>query len=138
VGHLILGYDLSIISIMGIIACSGVSVNDSLVMVDAANEIRNLGSSPRQAVIDAGARRMRPILLTSLTTFFGLIPIILEQSVQARFLIPMAISLAFGVATATFGALLVVPALYMIVEDLRAIPRIAVGLMARRPRQPAA
>lgn len=123
VGHLLLGYELSIISIMGVIACSGVAVNDSLVLVDAANQLRKEnGDDAWRAVIDAGARRMRPILLTSLTTFFGLAPIILETSVQARFLIPMAISLAFGVAAATFGALLVVPALYMIVEDLRAAP----------------
>jgi multidrug efflux pump subunit AcrB len=74
---------------------------------------------------------MRPILLTSLTTFFGLWPIILETSVQARFLIPMAISLAYGVAIATFGALLVVPALYIIVEDLKGIPA-AVGRLLRR------
>ncbi|MBL8616010.1 MAG: efflux RND transporter permease subunit [Deltaproteobacteria bacterium] len=132
VGHLLHGYDLSIISIMGIIACSGVSVNDSLVLVDAANQLRREeGLSPLQAVIDAGARRMRPILLTSLTTFFGLWPIILETSVQARFLIPMAISLAYGVAIATFGALLVVPALYIIVEDLKGIPA-AVGRLLHR------
>ncbi len=116
-GHLLMGYELSIISMMGIIALSGVVVNDSLVLVDAANRARAEGDDAWHAIIHAGVRRFRPILLTSLTTFFGLMPMIFETSMQARFLIPMAISLGFGVLFATVIALLIVPALYLIVED---------------------
>ena len=116
-GHLVMGFELSIISIMGIIALSGVVVNDSLVLIDAANRARTEGHSAWAAIIHAGTRRFRPILLTSLTTFFGLMPMIFETSMQARFLIPMAISLGFGVLFATVIALLIVPALYLIVED---------------------
>jgi multidrug efflux pump subunit AcrB len=118
-GHVVMGYSMSIISMMGIVALSGVAVNDSLVLVDATNKFRAEGSSAWDAIILGGTRRFRPILLTSLTTFFGLAPMILETSVQARFLIPMAISLGFGVLFATFIALLIVPALYLIVEDVR-------------------
>jgi len=118
-GHLLMGYELSMISFMGIVALSGVVVNDSLVLVAAANQYRDGGMTPYEAIIRAGARRFRPILLTSLTTFFGLAPMILETSVQARFLIPMAISLGFGVLFATFIILVVVPSSYMIAEDLK-------------------
>ena len=118
-GHLIMGYDLSLISVFGIVAVSGIVVNDSLVLVHAANSRRAEGHSPLDAIQWAGKRRFRPIILTSLTTFFGLMPMILETSVQARFLIPMAISLAFGVLFATAVILLLVPSLYMHVEDLR-------------------
>ncbi|MFN7131770.1 MAG: efflux RND transporter permease subunit, partial [Myxococcales bacterium] len=124
-GHLLMGYGLSLISMMGIIALSGVVVNDSLVLVDALNTFRREGQGTVQAVISAGTRRLRPILLTSLTTFFGLAPMILEPSVQARFLIPMAISLGFGVLFTTFVALVIVPALYLALEDVK-------GLFARR------
>ena len=119
IGHLIMGYELSMISIFGIVAVSGIVVNDSLVLVHAANQRRREGHSPLEAIQWAGKRRFRPILLTSLTTFFGLMPMILETSVQARFLIPMAISLAFGVLFATVIILILVPSLYMHVEDLR-------------------
>ena len=117
-GHLLMDYELSIISMMGIIALSGVVVNDSLVLIDAANRARAAGDGPWAAIIQAGTRRFRPILLTSLTTFFGLMPMIFETSMQARFLIPMAISLGFGVLFATVIALLIVPALYLVVEDI--------------------
>ena len=120
-GHMLMGYTLSIMSVFGIIALSGVVVNDSLVLIDATNRERRSGKRPMAAVLDAGASRMRPILLTSLTTFFGLVPMISETSVQARFLIPMAISLGFGVLFVTFVVLLLVPALYMIIEDLRSL-----------------
>ncbi len=120
-GHLLMGYDLSLISIMGIVAVSGIVVNDSLVLVHAANARRDAGKSPYEAIQWAGARRLRPILLTSLTTFFGLAPMIFETSVQARFLIPMAISLGFGVLFATGIILLLVPSLYLIVEDLKSL-----------------
>ncbi len=120
-GHFIMGYELSIISMMGIIALSGVVVNDSLVLIDASNEYRRQGDSPVDAVVRACRRRMRPILLTSFTTFFGLMPMIWETSPQARFLIPMAISLGFGVLFGTVIVLLLVPAIYIIVEDLTAV-----------------
>ena len=120
-GHMLMGYTLSIMSVFGIIALSGVVVNDSLVLIDATNRERLGGKTPMEAVLDAGVSRMRPILLTSLTTFFGLMPMISETSVQARFLIPMAISLGFGVLFATFVVLLLVPALYMIIEDVRSL-----------------
>jgi multidrug efflux pump subunit AcrB len=118
-GHVVMGYELSLISMMGIIALSGVVVNDSLVLVDAINRYRQDGVPLREAVIRGGARRLRPILLTSLTTFFGLAPMIFETSRQARFLIPMAISLGFGALFVTVIALLVVPPIYLIVEDIR-------------------
>lgn len=120
-GHLMLGYDLSLISAMGIVAVSGIVVNDSLVLVHAANEARDAGHPPIRAIQFAARRRLRPILLTSLTTFFGLMPMILEPSVQARFLIPMAVSLGFGVLFSTFIILLIVPSLYLVVEDARAL-----------------
>ncbi len=117
-GHLLLGYNMSLMSAMGLVALSGVVVNDSLILVVAANRYRN--EMPLlDAVQAAGVRRFRPILLTSLTTFFGLAPMIAETSMQARFLIPMALSLGFGVLFATFIILLLVPALYVIVDDLR-------------------
>ena len=119
-GHVVLGYDLSLMSMMGVVALSGVVVNDSLVMIDAVNTFRKEGMSRREALVAAGARRFRPIILTSLTTFFGLMPMILETSMQARFLIPMAISLGIGVMFATFVTLLMVPAAYAIVDDATA------------------
>ncbi len=120
-GHLLMGYDLSLISVFGLVAVSGIVVNDSLVLVHAANEFRARGHSALDAIRLAGARRLRPILLTSLTTFFGLAPMILETSIQARFLIPMAISLGFGVMFATVVILILVPAVYMVVEDLTSL-----------------
>lgn len=120
IGHVFLGYDLSIISMMGIIALSGVVVNDSLVMIVTTNRLRETdGLSAHDALLLAATTRFRPIILTSLTTFFGLAPMIFETSMQARFLIPMAISLGFGILFATFIILLITPATYLIVEDLR-------------------
>lgn len=123
IGHMLMGYELSFISVLGIIALSGVVVNDSLVLIDAVNQFRKEGDAPWEAVKKAGARRLRPILLTSLTTFFGLLPMIFETSRQARFLIPMAISLGFGVLFVTAIALLLVPSLYLIVEDMLALAK---------------
>lgn len=117
IGHIVMGFEMSMISVMGLVAMAGVVVNDSLVLIDAANEYRRSGMTAAEAIHAAGVRRFRPILLTSLTTFFGLMPMITEQSVQARFLVPMAISLGFGVLFATFVILLLVPALYLLVED---------------------
>lgn len=118
-GHLLMGFNLSLISIMGLVALSGVVVNDSLVLVAAVNDFRDDGMSPFEALVNGGMRRFRPILLTSLTTFFGLMPMIFETSIQARFLIPMALSLGFGVLFVTGIALLIVPSFYMIIEDFR-------------------
>ena len=120
-GHLLMRYDLSIMSVFGIVALSGVVVNDSLLLIDKINRDRQDGLEARQAVEDAGCRRFRPILLTSLTTFFGLTPMILETSVQARFLIPMAISLGFGIMFATGVTLILIPTLYMTLEDIKQI-----------------
>ena len=117
-GHILLGYDLSLISLMGVIALSGVVVNDALIMIDYANKKREDGSV-FSAIHEAGVRRFRPILLTTLTTFGGLTPIILETSTQATYLIPMAISLGFGIVFATAIILVIVPCLYMVLEDLK-------------------
>ena len=118
IGHILLGYDLSLVSLMGVIALSGVVVNDSLIMIDYANKKRN-SNSIYDSIHEAGIRRFRPIMLTTLTTFGGLTPIILETSSQAYYLIPMAISLGFGIVFATSIILLIVPCLYLISEDFR-------------------
>lgn len=118
-GHLFLGYGLSMISMMGVVALSGVVVNDSLILIVAVNSYRERGLDVYEALVKGGLRRFRPIILTSLTTFFGLVPMIFETSVQARFLIPMAISLGFGVLFATIIMLLLVPSTYAVFEDLR-------------------
>ena len=117
IGHILLDYDLSLVSLMGVIALSGVVVNDSLIMIDYANRKR-AEQSVYEAIREAGVRRFRPIMLTTLTTFGGLTPIILETSSQARNLIPMAISLGFGIIFATSIILLIVPSLYLILEDI--------------------
>jgi multidrug efflux pump subunit AcrB len=119
-GHALLGKSLSMLSIIGIVALSGVVVNNALVLVDWVNERRRAGEPLDHAIRGAGVARFRPVLLTSLTTFVGLVPIVLETSVQAQFLIPMAISLAFGVLVSTVVTLVTVPVLYRIGADLRA------------------
>jgi multidrug efflux pump subunit AcrB len=117
-GHLVMGFNLSILSLFGIVALTGVVVNDSLLLIDFINQKRREGADLVQAVIESGMRRFRPIVLTSLTTSLGLTPMILEKSLQAQFLIPMAISLGFGILFATLITLLLVPSLYLILEDL--------------------
>lgn len=117
-GHLIMGYSLSLISFFGIVALSGVVVNDALVLIDLANRKRRRGQNSYAAVVNAAVSRFRPILLTTMTTFFGLLPMIFETSRQARFLIPMAISLGFGILFATVITLALVPSLYLILEDI--------------------
>jgi len=124
-GHLIMGYELSLMSMMGIVALSGVVVNDSLVLIHATNENRGKGRTPMESITAAACRRFRPILLTSLTTFCGLGPMIFETSIQAKFLIPMAISLGYGILFVTVIALLLVPSLYLIVEDAKGLARSA-------------
>ena len=120
-GHLILGADLSVLSIIGIIGLIGVVVNDSLVMVDFINHYIDEGHEWREAVMEAGPNRFRAVILTSLTTFLGLLPIQLETSIQSQFVKPMAISVAFGVLFATFVTLILVPVIYFIARDLERI-----------------
>jgi multidrug efflux pump subunit AcrB len=118
IGHMTLGYDLSLVSLMGVIALSGVVVNDSLIMIDYAN--RHRGDNPAfDAILQAGLRRFRPIMLTTATTFGGLMPIIFETSLQAQYIIPMAISLGFGILFSTAIILVLVPCMYLVLEDLR-------------------
>ncbi len=118
-GHIVMGLDLSIMSMFGLVAVTGVVVNDSIVLVDYINHRRREGSPLREALQEAGVRRFRPIWLTSLTTFAGLTPLLLARSVQAKFMVPMAVSLAFGVVGATFITLAIVPAGYLILEDIK-------------------
>lgn len=117
IGHWIMGMSLSIFSLMGMLALSGVVVNDSLVLVDYINKQRERGMSALQAVSSAGPARFRPVLLTSITTFVGLAPLLLDQSTQAQFLIPMAVSLGFGILFATGITLLLVPCVYSLAYD---------------------
>ena len=119
VGHLILGQAVSVLSVCGIIALAGVVVNDSLIMVDFVNRARAEGRSLIDSVLKSGSERFRAIILTSLTTFMGLMPIVFERSLQAQVVIPMAISLAFGILFATVITLLLIPALYMILDDFK-------------------
>ena len=116
-GHLILGEDLSVMSIMGIVALAGVVVNDSLILVDYANKKVAEGLSVVEAITEAGVRRFRPILLTTLTTFGGLAPMVFETSRQAQFITPMAVSLGFGILFTTFVCLLILPAFYVILGE---------------------
>ena len=126
-GHFVLGFPLSFVSIFGIVALAGVAVNASVVLVDLYNQYRDEGGTPVQAAADAAARRFRPILLTTLTTALGLAPLLLEKSPQAQFLIPMAVSLGFGIVISGFMVLFVTPAVAVIIEDLR-------GLGRKKPR----
>ncbi|EEB80341.1 RND transporter, HAE1/HME family, permease protein [marine gamma proteobacterium HTCC2148] len=118
IGHWTMGYDMSMMSVMGIVALSGVVVNDSLILVDFVNKSTAAGQDKTSAILDAGCYRFRAIMLTSATTFLGLGPMLLERSAQAQFMIPMALSLAFGIVFATVITLLLVPSLYMILDDL--------------------
>jgi multidrug efflux pump subunit AcrB len=127
-GHLILGKEFTIVSIFGIVALSGIVVNDSLILIDFINRAVRNGMDVEKAVIESGRARFRPVLLTSVTTVAGLFPLLLERSFQAQFLVPMAVSLCFGLMVATVLTLLYVPALYLIVQDI-------VNLFQGRERQ---
>ena len=134
-GHVLLGYDFTMYSVLGLVALSGVVVNASLVLVDYVNRRIADGADIREAVRDAARARFRPILLTSLTTFAGLSPLMLETSMQARFMIPMAVSLAFGVLFASFITLFLVPCSYLLLEDFLALfQRAAPEPSAPRPK----
>jgi multidrug efflux pump subunit AcrB len=119
-GHWIFSWQVSMFSLLGVIAAAGVVVNDNLVLIDRINQLRAQGHSVVDALLQGGQDRFRPIVLTSLTTFVGLMPIMSETSVQAQFLIPMVISLAFGVLFATGVTLLLVPCLYLLGEQVSA------------------
>ena len=135
-GHILMGLNVTFMSMFGLVALTGVVVNDSLVMVTFINRRRAVNPDLGAAVRDAGVARFRPILLTSLTTFFGLGPLMLERSVDAAFLLPMAVSLAFGVIFATFITLVLVPTAYLIVEDIRRL--VARAAAAGAPLEPEA
>jgi multidrug efflux pump subunit AcrB len=122
IGHLVFGVTMSMFSFMGVVAAAGVVINDNLVLIDRINqerETRGDTGSMAEAVIHAAVSRFRPILLTSLTTFIGLLPIMSERSSESEYLKPMTLSLGFGVAFASFVTLILVPCLYLIVEDIR-------------------
>jgi multidrug efflux pump subunit AcrB len=117
-GHILMGKAISMFSLFGLIALAGVVVNDSLILIDFVNKSRVEGVSAYDAVVQSGKERFRPIVLTSLTTAGGLMPIMLESSVQAQFVIPMAISLSFGILFATVITLFLIPSLYLLQQDL--------------------
>jgi len=117
VGHMVLGKAISMFSLFGLVALSGVVVNDSLIRIDFVNKARQKGMALKQAVIEAGTKRFRAIILTSFTTAAGLMPIMFESSVQAQYLMPMAISMSFGIIFATFITLFLIPLLYVLQQD---------------------
>jgi multidrug efflux pump subunit AcrB len=121
IGHYFMGLDITMISIFGIVALSGIVVNDSLILIDFINSKVREGSLVFDAVIEAGQNRFRPVLLTSVTTVAGLFPLLLETSFQAQFLIPMAVSISFGLIAATVLTLVFVPSLYVVVQDITGI-----------------
>jgi multidrug efflux pump subunit AcrB len=120
-GHLLMGLDLTMLSLFGMVALTGVVVNDSLILIDLINRMRAGGATVDRAIRAAGERRFRPILLTTATTFLGLTPMIFETSMQAKFLVPMAVSLGYGIVFATAITLIIVPSLYRILEDVKMV-----------------
>jgi len=117
-GHIITNWQISMFSLMGVIAAAGVVVNDNLVLIDRINKLRDAGHGLVESLLQGAQDRFRPIILTSLTTFVGLLPIMFETSIQAQFLIPTVISLAFGVLFATGVTLILVPSLYLLGEQV--------------------
>lgn len=117
-GHFVVDMTMAIFSYFGIAAAAGVVVNDNLVLVDYCNRLRERGMTAKEAIVEAGVARFRPILLTSVTTFVGLVPMMMERSIQAAFLQPIVVSLASGVLVAFFVTLLMVPSLYAIGDDI--------------------
>ena len=133
IGHVVMGMAISMFSLFGLVALAGVVVNDSLVMVDFINKAREEGMPLDQAVIDSGTQRFRAIILTSFTTAAGLMPIMLETSVQAQYMIPMAVSLSFGIIFATMITLFLVPSLYMLqIDGLRRSRKIYNWVLGRQ------
>ncbi|XOV86485.1 MAG: efflux RND transporter permease subunit [Pseudomonadota bacterium] len=119
IGHLLVGIPFSALSLFGLVALAGVVVNDSIIMVDFINQSVDAGMKVRDAVLKAGSERFRPIMLTSLTTFFGLLPILLETSFSAQIVIPMAVSLGFGIMFATLITLVLIPCLYVMLDEFK-------------------
>nr|MDJ0814407.1 efflux RND transporter permease subunit [Woeseiaceae bacterium] len=135
IGHLVMGMSMSMFSLFGLIALSGVVVNDSLIMIDFINKAREAGKPIRQAVIESGTLRFRAIFLTSLTTAAGLAPILFETSMMAGFVVPAAVSLAFGIVFATIITLFLIPSLYMLQDD--GLQKLGIGQGIRLERQEA-
>jgi HAE1 family hydrophobic/amphiphilic exporter-1 len=127
VGHILMGKALTFLSMMGLVATSGIVVNDSLVLVDLINRLRDEGVGVYEAAVRGSTQRLRPILLTSITTVLGLAPLAFFASGQARFLAPMAISIVFGISFSTVLTLVVIPTLYLILEDLKQVARRVLG-----------
>jgi multidrug efflux pump subunit AcrB len=134
-GHYWFGLDLSMMSTFGLIAAAGVVINDSLVMTDYVNQVREKGMAIKQAVVEAGCARFRAITLTSITTFAGVLPIMFETSLQAKFVIPMAVALGFAVLFATILTLVLVPCLYLILEDIKRIVLTSQRFIVRKFRR---
>jgi len=132
-GHLLMGLDMGMLSLFGLVGLAGVVVNDSLVLIDFINERHRSGLPLAEAVVDAAKTRFRPILLTSLTTFLGVFPLIIERSIQAQFLVPMAVSLGFGILFATGIIMLVVPSLTMLQDAATKKVRAFLGRGSREP-----
>jgi len=132
-GHMVLGFGLSIVSLMGMLALAGVVVNDSLILVEYANKKFEQGYSAMDAIKEACRRRVRPILLTTITTFCGLAPMVFETSRQAQFVVPMAVSLGFGILFTTLVCLLVLPSLYLVInkKPLEIQTQVPVGLLSK-------
>ena len=127
-GHLLLGFDMTFLSLIGFVALAGVVVNNSLILVEFSNEMREKGVSLLDSLAKAGRLRLLPIVLTTVTTLAGLSPLMLEQSFQARFLIPMAISLVFGLMSSTVLTLFALPAVMVVIDDIkRAVHRLWTG-----------
>jgi len=133
-GHVIMDTPLTLMSMLGMLALTGVVVNDSLVLVDYVNKQRAEGVPLSEAVRNSGAARFRPVMLTSVTTFAGLMPLLFETSIQAQFLIPMAISLGFGILFATVITLLIIPVNYVILEDIHYLTQRLKRLYQAEPR----
>lgn len=131
-GHLLLGYDLTVLSLIGLIGLSGILVNDSIILVSTIEEKRRAGTPLHEALVSGSRDRVRAVLLTSMTTIGGLAPLLFETSLQAQFLIPMAITLVFGLLLATLLVLVVVPALIAIQGDIGTLRKRLLARMAGR------
>jgi multidrug efflux pump subunit AcrB len=131
-GHLALGFDVTVLSLVALLGLSGIVVNDSIVLVDAYNERRAAGEAVREALINASVDRLRAVLLTSVTTIFGIVTLLFETDLQAQFLKPMAVTIVFGLTGSTLIVLILVPTVLMIAEDMR---RLLAGKPARGSRE---
>ncbi|MFC1580608.1 efflux RND transporter permease subunit, partial [Thermodesulfobacteriota bacterium] len=137
IGHLVMGLTITLLSLFGVVALSGIVVNDSILLLDFINRARRQGKHIIEAVEESGKARFRAVILTSLTTIAGLLPLLMERSWQAQFLIPMAVSIVFGLMVATFLTLLFIPTLYLIVFDGTNLLRRILGLTPISPQVPA-